>query len=185
MKNELIRQLNWVDIVIIIIIIRTVFMGFKKGLMVETFKLLGTLFAIFISLHYYSSISNFISSRMPLPVEFLDLIAIISLIIIVLIVFKFMRDGLLILFKTEPLAALDRWGSLILGFIRGCFLSSLVILLIFLSSIEYSQNSVRGSLSSKYFLELSPKTYAFIFDNIFSKLPSEEKINSAIFEKLE
>lgn len=185
MIDKIVSQLNWVDAVIITVFLRVVYLGFRKGFMVEAFKLLGTFFAIFVSLHYCGKTSEFISTHSPMPIDFAYFISLLSLSVIVLVLFKFLRDGLLTLMKVQPLELLDKWGSFVLGLIRGLFVTSLISLIIFLSTIGYFQKSVDSSFSGRYLLELSPRTYAFIFENIVSKFFPEEKLNLIIFKAVE
>ena len=51
---EIIKQFNWVDIFVIILSVRVLYIAVKNGLPVELFKLLGTIAAIYLSLHYYT-----------------------------------------------------------------------------------------------------------------------------------
>jgi uncharacterized membrane protein required for colicin V production len=185
MLEDIVSQLNWVDVLIIVIFIRIIFIGIKKGFMVEFFKLGGILCAIFVSLHYYSKLSDLVTSHSPLPTNFADLICLVSVSVLVLILFRLFRDGILALIKIHVHNVLDRWGSLALSLIRGIFVTSLVILIIFLSTIEYFKKSVDSSFSKPYLLNISPRTYAFIFENIFSKFSSDEKLNLKIFKSLD
>ncbi len=52
MLLNIIKQLNWVDIFVLIVLLRTAYISRKAGLPREFFKLLGTVLAIYLSLHF-------------------------------------------------------------------------------------------------------------------------------------
>jgi len=185
MQNGLINKLNWVDIVVAIVFLRTISIGVKRGFVVELFKLFATACGIFVSLHFYTRISEFIITHSPLTAELLDPVVLGGLLVLVLVVFKFIRDGLMIAFHIQPIPFIDKWGGLFLSLARGFLVVSIVVLFIFLIPIEYFKNSVESSFSKSYLIELSPKTYAFVFENIYSKFSSGEKLNKTIFESIQ
>ena len=76
MLMDFLQKINWLDIVSLAICVRAVFIGVKKGFVVEFFKSLGILFSVFITLHYFSDVTVFASTQ----VTFLELptIAILS-----------------------------------------------------------------------------------------------------------
>lgn len=184
MTEEIVRQLNWVDALLIVVFIRIIFIGQSKGLMIEAFKFFGIICSIFISLQYYSVLSEFINSHSSIPIDFADFISLIGLIVLVLIIFKFTRDGILFLIKISPHPTLEKWGGLFISMIRGFFVASLVILCINLSTIEYFQKSAKSSFSGQYLLSVCPRTYAYLFENLVSKFSPNEKLNSKIFKSL-
>ncbi|MFH1656102.1 MAG: CvpA family protein [Candidatus Omnitrophota bacterium] len=185
MQDALIHKLNWVDVAIIVVFVRIVFVGFRRGFTVEIFKLIATVCGIFISIHFYSSISKFVSLHSPLTAEFAGPIVLAGLFVIVLIIFKFIRDGLMFVFHIQPIPVIDKWGGLLLSLLRGYFVASIVILFIFLVPIDYFENSTKSSFSKEYLLELSPRTYAFVFENIYSKFSSSDKLNKEVFESIQ
>jgi len=185
MQDAFIHKLNWVDIGVAIVFVRIILVGFGRGFTVEIFKLLATVCGIFVSIHFYSNISSFVSSRSPLTIEFADPIVLAGLIFLVLVIFKFIRDGILLAFHIQPLLWINKWIGLLLSILRGFLVASLIVLFIFLVPVEYFKNSAQSSFSKSRLIELSPKTYAFIFENIYSKFSSDEEINKAIFKAIE
>ncbi|MDD2653879.1 MAG: CvpA family protein [Candidatus Omnitrophica bacterium] len=185
MEKELVNQLNWVDVFVFIVLIRVILISYKHGFVIEIFQLLGTIFSIFIAFHSYSSLAQFMSSHSPIPIDFTSFISFVALIALILVLFKFSRDAFLFVIKMQPLAVVDKWGSVVLGVIRAVYLSSIIIVALLISTIGYLQQSAQRSFSSRYFLDLAPKAYAFMFDNIYSKFSPTEEINSSIFKAIE
>lgn len=182
MTENFASRLNWVDVVVLVIFLRIILIALNKGLMIEIFKMIGIICTIFVSLHYYINLSDFISSRSPLPSDFADFISFSCLSVFVLMSFKFFRDGILVLVKIHPLEALDRWGSVLLGMVRGVFVASLILIAIFISTIDYLQESVETSYSHRFFLGVAPRVYASIFEGMISRLSPGEELNSEIFK---
>lgn len=185
MEKELVNQLNWVDVLIFIAFIRIILISYKHGFVIEIFQLLGTLVSIFIAFHSYNILAQIISSHSPIPVDFTSFISFVALVVLILVLFKFCRDAFLFVIKMQPMAVLDKWGSVVLGIVRAVFISSIIIVTLLISTIGYLQQSAERSFSSRYLLDLAPRAYAFMFDNIYSKFSPNEEINSAIFKAIE
>ena len=75
---KVMKQFNWVDIFSLILIFRICYIASKRGMSVEFFKLLGTIFSIYLALHYYTLISDWIQELVRelvpqrVPLDFFD-----------------------------------------------------------------------------------------------------------------
>jgi len=127
MPTELITNLNWVDILVLIAIVRIIYIGVRQGFIVEFSKILGLIFAVVLSFHYYSTLSNLVHSNSPLPAGFSDLICFNILLLAVVLLFKFIREGLAMIIKVEPVSFVNTWGGLLLGLLRAWIFSSVII----------------------------------------------------------
>lgn len=185
MTFELIKKINWVDLLVLFIIIRTLYIGLSRGFIVELFKLLGILVSIVFSFHYYSTIADLLNSKSPLPLDFADFVSLLFLSTIIILVFKFIRDGLLLLIKTEAKPALDKWAGFILSTLRAFMLSSLIVILVFAAGLTYLQDSVRNSYSQSFILNIAPRIYSGCFENLIVKFFPSEQLNTSIFDALE
>src|SRR3989338_4068404 len=115
MPADLITNLNWVDVLLIIAVIRIVYIGAKQGFLVELAKILGVLLGVVLALHYYTGLSDFVVAGSPLPTGFSDLVCFSLLFIIVILIFKFIREGLALVIKAEPIPFVNSWGGFLLG----------------------------------------------------------------------
>lgn len=180
MLFKMLKQLNWVDIVVIILLIRISYIALQSGLFLESFKLLGTILALYLSLHYYSVLGSFLANRMgiktlsPLALNFISFIV---LMIAGYLIFKILRELFAKFIKLEPTAGLDKWGGLILGVIRGFLSVSLVIFMLAASHAGYFRKSVKGSFSGKDLINISISTYAGIWNAALSKFMAKENFN--------
>jgi uncharacterized membrane protein required for colicin V production len=182
---ELVRQFNWVDILVVIVVIRILYIAFRQGLVVELFKLLGAFFAVFISLHYYSRLSDKVIEATNIPAEETDLVILVLLIGLILIVFKFVREGFLVTFKIETKSIIDKWVGVFFGIARAALVSSLFLVALFFSQNEYMQNSIKRSYLGLKDLIISPQVYLSCFEGVYKKFSPEDKLNTALFETLE
>lgn len=185
MLLDIIKQFNWVDIIVVIILFRICYIAVKSGLPVELFKILGTLLAIYLSLHYYTMLSDFFRNRIAvksLPLEFLDFLSFTVLAILGYLIFVSLRVLFHRLIKMEATPQFNKWGGLILGVGRGILLGGLIIFMLIISSVSYLKNSVKDSYSGKRLFKVAPATYSALWDNLMSKFATQEKFNSTILE---
>ncbi|MFC1804243.1 CvpA family protein [Candidatus Omnitrophota bacterium] len=185
MLLDAVRQSNWLDIFIVILLIRTIYVSLKRGFSTELFKLLGIVAATYISLHYFTAISDFIRSRSStgkMPLEFLDFLCFLVLASITNLIFVFLRKGFFQFIKIEAVSGLNKWGGLIFGLGRGFLLVGLIIFGLTISSIKYFKNSVSDSYSGKRMSSVAADTYTFLWDKFWSKFMSGEEYNSTVLE---
>jgi len=185
MLLQIIRQFNWVDIFIIILLIRICYIAIKNGFIAELFKISGTILAIYLSFHYYTYLSDIVRQRFisqKLSLDFLDFLCFTFLAVLGYLVLVLLRQVFSYLIKMEALPQLNRWGGLALGVIRGFLLSSLIIFILLISSITYLKNSVIDSYSGRRLFKIAPATYSKVWFGFASKFMPQEKYNSTIQE---
>ena len=177
--------MNWVDILVIIAFIRICYISVKSGLPIEIFKLLGTVSAIYFSLHYYTILSDSVQKRVStgnLPLEFLDFAVFVLCAMIGYAAFVLLRMIFYRFIQMEAVPNLNKWGGLMLSVIRGFLFASLIIFAMGISSITYLKMSVKKSYLGDRLFAVSPKTYAWVWSSITSKFMSGEKFNQTINE---
>jgi len=182
---DILRQLNWIDFLAIIILFRVCYIAFKSGLVVEFFKTLGTLSSIYLSLHYYTMLSDFVVKRFGLtniPLKFLDFIFFIFLVILTYLFFVGLREVFSRFIKMEAVPQLSQWGGFILGLIRGFFLVSLIIFALVISNTSYLEKSVSDSYLGKRLFKVAPAIYSALWNGFFSKFMTKESFNKTILE---
>lgn len=180
---ELSQQLNWVDILILIVFLRLIFISLKQGLGVEFFKLLGTLLASYLSLHYYLSLADFFKGyigSINVPISFLQLLAFVLLFTFGYLFFWSVRVVTFRFMNAEVNSEFSKWGGSACAVLRSFLLSSLILFVLVLPGSPYFKNSVRYSFSGYHFSKVAPATYTFIWESIASKFNSGEKYNSAV-----
>ncbi len=161
MPMDIITRLNWVDIFIIIIVMRISYVAFQDGLSHQIFPLIGTVVTAVIALHYYHNIAIFISYNIiKLPVKMLDFLSFVLLLIGVGLIFKVLRgiSDKIINVTWHPLV--ERGGGMLLGFVRSCVVASVILMILALMPLSYLQHSIRDrSLMGMHFLRIVPNIY--------------------------
>lgn len=186
MLLELFRQFNWVDIFVIILLVRIGYVSFKTGFTIELFKLLGTICAIYLGMHYFTYISDALFRKGAgldkTPLEFSDFLAFFVLALAGYAVFVLLRSVFYRFIKMEAAPNLQKWGGLGLGMFRAFLCAGLAIFMLVISSFSYLKNSVAESYSGKNFFNIAPSTYSWLWNNVGSRFISGEKFNKAILE---
>ncbi|PIP18921.1 MAG: hypothetical protein COT38_01550 [Candidatus Omnitrophica bacterium CG08_land_8_20_14_0_20_41_16] len=180
------KQFNWLDIFILIMIFRICYIALKAGFPIEVFKFLGSLTAIYVSMHYYTMLSDFIKSRIPIeenmPLEFIDFLVFLLLAISGYLLFVLLRSVFSHFIKIEAVSALNKWGGLILGLFRSILLVSLIFFTLAISSVSYLKDSVKRSYLGPRLFSIAPDTYAWAWNNLASKFINSEKQNNVVLE---
>jgi len=184
MLLNILKQINWVDIFVLILGVRICYVAVKSGFPVELFKFIGTITAIYLSLHYYIVLSGYIKDWLSmgdrLPQEFLQFIIFLGLAVTGYYVFVVLRSIFYRFLKMEAVSTLNKWGSLILGFGRAVFLAGLIIFTLTISSVSYFNNSVKASYAGKRLFMVAPDTYFWLWNSLISKFAIGEKYNDTV-----
>jgi len=183
MLYTIVKQVNWVDIFVVIVLFRICYAAVNTGLPIEIFKILGTISAICLSLHYYSFLGGFIQNITgfkSISVGLFNFISFIILAILGYMIFLILRNFISRLVNTETVIGLNRWVGLGLGVIRGLMLSSLIIFMFVVSGSGYLKASVKDSYSGKFIFKIAPAAYKLIWNGAASKIISWEKFNKNV-----
>lgn len=183
---DVIKQFNWVDIVIIILAIRIWYIAFRGELPNELFRFLGVALATYLSLHYYTAASDILGQSAVkggwISLEFLDFICFILLVAAGYMFFMLIGFMLKYVIKVQTINALNRWGALLIGIGRSALTIGLVCFAMQISSISYLTESVGYSYMGKKFFKVAPMTYTWMFESITSKFMAREKLNATVEE---
>lgn len=185
MLLDIIKQCNWMDIFVVILLFRICYIATKFGLPVELFKLLGTILAVYLSLHYYTGLSDGLRQRFgaeKIPLEFLDFLVFLGLSLLGYLIFVSLRLAFYRFIKMEAAPGLNRWGGLVLGLMRGFLLTGLIIFIFTISTISYLKESARSSYSGSRLSKIAPATYSVLWNKFMSKFMPQEKFNDAVLE---
>lgn len=185
MLLNIFQQFNWLDIFVVTVLFRIGYVSLKRGLPVEIFKLLGTLTATYLSLHYYSLISLFFQQRLfnqKGPLLILEFFVFLVLVILGYLIFVFLRSIFYRFIKMEAVSYLNRWGGLVLGLIRGVLFVGLIVFMLVFSGINYFTVSAEHSFLGRRLFDIAPATYSWLWNVVASKFMTAEKFNHRITE---
>ena len=144
-----------------------IFVGVKNGFISEFFKSLGVVVAVFVSLHYYSFLAAWVAQKTNFTWDYWDLVIFAGLWFAVALFFKFVRDGILFLFKVETNhQGFDKYAAGIVAVGRGILVCSLTIFLILLTHNGPLMRMTLHSYSYKIAGHAAVSTYSFLYNNL-------------------
>ena len=182
MLTQFFKSINWVDVALVALFVRVIFISVRTGFVAEAFKFLGVLSALFVSLHYYAAFAVFAARKTTLPLNSWQFLIFVILWIAVVLVFKFVRDGVLFLFKVETShQGFDKYGAGVLGVGRAIFLVSLTLFALLLMKYPLIERQAQSSWGYKVAAKAAPNTYSFLYHHLIGKLFEGEKLNADVF----
>ena len=156
-------KFNWIDIIIILIFVRILYIATSRGFILEFFKMITTFFALFLSFHFYTHLSGLFVKAIRFAgkggAACLSFVVIFSFI---WFLFFFVRKGLTLLFKVESHALIEKWVCLFVGIARAVVCASLLCVCLLLCNVRYFDKSLEGSFSYYGFMSVSPKAYLIV-----------------------
>jgi uncharacterized membrane protein required for colicin V production len=168
---QILSKMNWVDVLVIILMIRISYVAFMDGLSHEIFPFLGTLAVFVLSLHYYMGLGNIMSANLgSMPVEISNCLSFIILIVVLGFIVKFLKVVLDKIVKVQWHPVIEKFGGLFVGILKAYIITAMVLTVLVLIPLSYLRWSVRDrSLTGRYVLMAGPEAYSrfksFLSDN--------------------
>ena len=157
---EWLARVNWVDVIVIIIILRSTYVGSQRGLLGEFFHIFWIFIAIIFSTHLYFPISQFLNKYLFIAVNISDLISFLFVAGVIYLIFRFAGKFLQKTVKIEVFPNLNRIGGSILGLVKGLALTMIITLVMLLIPIRYVYYSVHTkSLTGPFFIKAGTTVY--------------------------
>lgn len=149
---DILSRVNWVDILVIIVVFRMSYVALQDGLSHEIFPLVASICTAVISLHFYKSLSIYVSGNVF--ISFVILVTALSFI------FKFIRAVLDKIIKVTWHPVVEKFGGLIAGVVRASIMASIILITLAMTHLPYFNVSIKDkSLTGMYFLNVAPKIY--------------------------
>jgi uncharacterized membrane protein required for colicin V production len=179
------KQFNWVDIFVAVFLVRIGYIALKNGLPPELFKLLGALLSLYLGLHYYSRLANFLGkfigqSRAAFLFRLADTASFVFLAVAAYTVFVLLRLVFCRFIRLEATPRLNRWGGFTLGMWRGSLLCGVVIFALVISPFNYLRASVRDAYLGRRFMNLTIGSYSLLWNSLLSRFACGEKFNEEV-----
>ncbi len=159
-----ISRVNWVDVLFLIIILRSIYVGAHRGFFTELFNVLGVGIAIVLSIHFYSSGANFLLKYLFIPLNISNLVSFLLIALCVYLLFQLVESIIKKLVKVEVLPdfnkVISKIGGPVIGFCKGVAVSIFIFLVLLLIPIGYVVNSAKAnSLSGEFFSQAAATLY--------------------------
>ncbi|NQT90898.1 MAG: CvpA family protein [Candidatus Omnitrophica bacterium] len=174
---ETIKNFNWLDIVIVVILIRSLFLGIKTGLTAELFRFLGTVISLVVGLQWYSQIADILVLNLGLPIWLSQFLCFIIIVQLIRAIFKYGIVVALKVLNIQFILQLERIGGAVIGLGRGVIVAGIFVLALSLLPSGYIQDSINyKSFSGKFLMKAMERTY----ESITFWMP-QDQIRKAIF----
>ena len=172
---NILHKINWVDILIVIVMLRTSYLAFQHGLCHEIFPLFGSALMVSVALRYYTTISGLIERYiLKLPPDLLDLASFVALLVAVGMACKLVGTVLDALIKVTWHPFLEKFGGLLIGVVKASIVTSMVIIVLALVPLSYLQHSIRDkSLMGMRFMKIGPNIYELV-SRFLPALPTDK-----------
>jgi hypothetical protein len=161
---EILNNLNWLDIIFVILFLGMVYKGTRTGVGGQILSLIGWVVLIFISLKYYVFVSEaffgFLLQRWAKPISFL----VIGLLVFVIVKFV---ERIFSVVSGSDLSALEKLGGAIVAAIKAFVFFGAIGILILLIPLDYARYSAMdASRSCMFFVGFDAGIYSMITEMI-------------------
>jgi len=181
-------RLNWLDFVIIILVLLFMIRGAIKGLFREAFGLGGVFLGIIVAINRYEAMGKVLMREFnkfeTLSPRVINLISFIIIFIGIALLCSLVGVILHKASKYSLVKGLDQGGGFLLGLFEGTLICSIILILLSVSPLsEKASEWMNSSLFSPYLIKEGPAVY----DRVVSIVPGKarkfmEKLNK--FEEL-
>ncbi len=174
-------KVNWIDVLFLIIILRSIYTGSQKGFFTEFFNVLGVGIAIVLGIHFYSPAGNILLKYLFIPLNISNLIAFLTIWFLAYFLFHIIEGLVKKLLKIEILPginkAIDRIGGPVIGLCKGIALSVFIYIVFLLIPVGYIVNSAKvDSLSGNFF----SKTVSVLYAKTVNMIPSASPVDISL-----
>ncbi len=187
MLTKYVVGINWVDFLVIGLIARMCYIGIKTGVGIEAFKLFNLWLTTVIAFQIYTTpLSDLLNTRVPaLPLDAGDVFVFVSLVTIITLLIRIVRESFFLLVKVEAHSTLDKWGGFAIGLLRGFWISSIVLFVLIISTVGYLETSAKTSLFGRKVIYFAPQVYKGSYLGLTSKFFPQVQLNEEVFKALE
>lgn len=180
---QILSKINWVDVFVVILMVRMSYVAFMDGLSHEIFPFFGTLIVFVLSLHYYARLGALISQNLGnMPAEISNCLGFIILVVVFGVIVKFLKLILDRIVKVQWHPVIEKFGGLFVGILKAYLITAMVLTIIAMVPLSYLKWSIKDrSLTGKYVLMAGPEIYSkfkiFLSDNstVPKKVPAKEQ----------
>ncbi len=189
---DILKHINWIDILAIIVTLRISYVSFREGLTHEILPLIGTVLVMVFSLHYYNTLGETISQNLfGMPIQLANFLSFLILAICTWLVFRLLNALVNKIVNVQWHPIIEKFGGLVAGVARAFVTTSLILIILALAPLPYFQWSIRDrSVTGMYFLRIGPSIYSGVSKYFPSVkiggplLSAEEMVNKLVSDKL-
>ncbi len=181
MLTHFFNSINWVDVALVVLLVRVIFIGVKNGFITELCKFFGVFLALYISLQWYVTWALFLDSHIKWSLNLWQLISFLVLVSLGYGLFWGIRFGLSQLFKAETQhEGFDKYAAGVLAIGRGFLTASLVIFALLLMRQPYVTKQIFSSVSYRLAGKTAVHAYDLMFHQVIDRIFPGQRFNDAV-----
>ena len=156
---------NWVDLIIVTLVLRACYNGFGRGILAELLSLIGAVSVTALTVNYTETVKGKLGSWLWFNPSVNAFLVFWGLFLILLFAVRLLLRRVTEVLKWERVSWLTQGIGMVLGGVRGVWWSGFIILALSSSGFSYLQESVEHrSLLGPRLLELSQANLERIAD---------------------
>ena len=148
--------INFLDIIILVILLFFAFNGFRRGFIDQTSTILGLLAALFVAVRQYEYFTQFLEPHLDLSISLLQFISFAVIFIVVNIVIHVLGIILKKIVDAIFLQPVDRGLGFLLGIIKAGIIIYLMILILAQIPYQNINDVLNESFLASRIIEASP-----------------------------
>ena len=164
-------RIIWADLLAIIVVLRSIYVGSQRGFFGELFHIFGTCLVIVFSIHFYIPVSGFINKYLFIPLNIGNLISFLLIAGVIYAALRIISNLLQRVMKIEAVqTVLNKTGGPLLGLASGFLLSVFIFFIMFLTPVDYITDSAK---TKSFFAPFFIKAGVVLYDKSMNLLSLE------------
>jgi uncharacterized membrane protein required for colicin V production len=177
MNENILTSFNWLDLLMVIVMIGAVLRGTVQGFVGELFKLLGLICATIFALHFYVRAAEAFRRSFLLSVKFGEVLSFVLISVLVILIFKLIREGWLLILKVDTKSSFSQWLGGFVAIFNALLICGLLFFFISLFKNDALNIFAEKSVTGVYLRDLSPRIYKASYHGALYKFFPDEVIN--------
>ncbi|MBF0385976.1 MAG: CvpA family protein [Candidatus Omnitrophica bacterium] len=172
--------INWVDIILICVLVRGMFVAQKSGLVNELLKFFGVFFAAIISCHYYVRFGTFLTKKLMIKEPISETAAFCFISIIIIVIFYLICEAWLLILKIEAKSGINEWGSQVFSLLKGSLLNGLIVVALIIPGHKFISESAKYSMTGPFFKNAAVAVYRVFYKGFLGQFFPDEPLNNKL-----
>ena len=150
--------MNWFDIFVLILLLRTSYIGFKNGLSAEIFKAAGLALSGLAAFYFYKRLVSFVNQNTftSLADAQMNAISFVAILLLGLLICKFVFIFIQKITQISFAKNFNTAAGMISGLLRGIVVVCLVFMVLNWSAVDYIKKSIQEkSFSGSYIIQIN------------------------------
>lgn len=135
---------NWVDLIILIIVFRTSYNGFGRGIVTELVNLVGVIAVVVGTIWFWPTAAGWVVSKTTWHSPYISVAVFWVLFIFLMVLMRFFFKAITDVIRWEHLHWLLQGLGLVIGCLRGLWWAGFLLIVLTSSNLEALQSSVQG-----------------------------------------